>query len=155
MSWRSWPFGFWLVLLVAAVVFGVMLANVCAPLEGGDANLDQGFFALELTVVLWAVLAVLLLIAGIMGRMPRVAAVLAVFLVPGAGVAEFVADDAYSRHVGGAILPVVLLPVVAALYATWARVTSYHNRLPAKETSLAAGGVMVLLILAAVSAGMS
>lgn len=80
-----------------------------------------------------------------MGRMPRWAAVAAVFLLPLSGVAAFVAVDMCSRHIGWAIVFPALLPALIALYAIWARFPQLHERLPEATTSAAAWSAVLAL----------
>jgi hypothetical protein len=85
--------------------------------------------------------------------MPRWAAISTIFLHPLAGVATFAALDAVSRHVGGAILFVALLPILIAGYALWARLPQLHEAYPPRQVSIVTwSAVLLLSILALASA---
>jgi hypothetical protein len=100
------------------------------------------------TLFLWGALALLLVAGGIMGEMPRWAAILACFALPLSGVGAFIAIDMMSRHAHWALLFPALLPLLIALYAMWARFPRLHARFPARITSAVLwGAILVLSIL--------
>ncbi len=145
---RSVPIGTYLVLALVFGLYVAMLLNVRVPVGGGEARIANAYQVLFLTLWLWIALAILLVVCGAMGAMPRWAAVSAVFLHPLSGVAAFVAIDMVERH-GWAIIFPVLLPVLIALYAIWARWPRLHEKFPATTMSFAAwGAIAVLSILA-------
>jgi hypothetical protein len=149
---RTIPVGTYLVLALACVLYVAMLLNVHVPAGGGEARIANAYQVLFLTLWLWVVLAVLLVMCGVMGEMPRWAGVAAFFLHPLSGVAAFVAIDMAERH-GWAIIFPVVLPLIIALYALWARLPQLHARLPVKSTSLVAWvAILVLSICALVAA---
>ena len=138
-SLRSVPLGASLLFAIACGLYIAMLASVTSPAEagGGEAAIGAAFQELFVTVGLWIVLAVLLLVGGIMGEMPRWSAIVAVVLHPLSGVAAFIALDMCSRNIGWAIVFPVLLPALIALYAVWARLPQLRRVLSAKTTSTA------------------
>jgi hypothetical protein len=149
-SERSLPLGLLLMLPVALVLYGVMLANaVHEPGGGAEAGLSEAILGFLVTVGLWIVLAVMLLAAGLTGAMPRWAAILAVVLVPMSGVAAFTALDMCSRHMPWAVLFLVLLPILIAFYAFWARLPALRLALDAERTSVAIWGSVFALSIAA------
>jgi hypothetical protein len=149
---RTTPVGTYFVLALACGLYVAMLLNVQVPAGGGEARIANAYQVLFLTLWLWAVLAVLLVMCGVMGEMPRWAKVVAFFLHPLSGIAAFVAIDMAERR-GWAIMFPVLLPLIIALYAVWARLPQLHTKLPANATSLAAWvAIFVLSILALVAA---
>ena len=89
---------------------------------------------------LWIVLALMVLVVGIEGEMPRWAAVLAVFLVPLAGVGALTAlvhvvvDHYFSYY--RTLIVVALLPPLIAFYAIWARLPQLRAALPPQPTSV-------------------
>jgi len=93
------------------------------------------------TFLLWVALAILLAAGAIIGAMPRWSKLVAIVMVPLAGVTTFVAIDMCSRHMRWAIVFPVLLPLLVALYALWARFPKYHAALLPRPTSLAAWGL--------------
>src|SRR5258708_31025425 len=104
-SVKAWPIGLILLSLVAAALYVMLLANAAwQPNGGGEAVMGQAFELLFLAVGLWIVLALMLLVGGIMGSMPRWVAWLAVVLVPMAAVADTVAIDMCTRHLEWAIV---------------------------------------------------
>jgi hypothetical protein len=155
VSWRTWPIGFCILAAVSASVFVCLLASVFSPAETGDGRLGQAVGIFLLTAVLWGMLGLLLLAGGLMGRMPRPAAIAAVILLPVSGVAACVAEDAYSRNITGAIFFVVLLPLLIAFYAAWARFPRYHERFPPKATSLNTGIALGLVTAGAFLTGLN
>ena len=96
---RSAPYGVIALLAVAIGLYVAVLANSVPASGGGEERISQAYAAFFLTLWLWIVLALLLLVGGIMGQMPRWAAISAIFLHPLAGLVAFVALDAVSRHV--------------------------------------------------------
>jgi hypothetical protein len=74
-------------------------------------------FATMLEIALWAVLGLLLLVAGLKRRMAAGAAGLAFVLLPLSGVASVLATEEYNSEGGLPILVPLLLPPVIAFYA--------------------------------------
>jgi hypothetical protein len=132
----------------AGVLYVLLLVAASQPLEGGEAAMGQGFEALFLTACLWIVLAIILLVGGFSGAMPRWAGMSAFFLVPVSAIAAFVAIDMCSRHIGGAILFPALLPLLMVFYAFWARLPRLQAAMPARETSLYVWGSILALTIA-------
>lgn len=131
---------------VAAFLFAVMLGNgLRETTGGGEARMGDAFEALFVTAGLWIVLAVMLVIGGAAGGMPRWAALLAVILVPASAVAAFAGLDMASRHMHWAVVfPGVLAPLIA-FYAFWAGWPRLHAALPAERTSVAVWAAIFLL----------
>jgi hypothetical protein len=147
---RSLPVGLLLILPVALVLYGLMLANaVHESSGGGEARMADAFEGLFVTAGLWIVLALMLVVAGITGSMPRWVAVLAVVLVPMSGVAAVVALDMCSRHIPWALLFLVILPGLIVFYAFWARLPALHTALDAQRTSAILWGLVFALSIAA------
>ena len=126
-----------------------MIANALNTRAGGGEDaMANAFEALFVTGGLWILLAVMLIVAGIMGAMPRWAAIAAVFLIPLAGVAAFIAIDMCSRNMPAAAVFPALLPPIIAGYAYWARSERLREKLPPPQASLLAwGAVLVLSVL--------
>src|SRR6185503_14789473 len=114
---RSFPFGTMLLLAVAGVLYVAMLSTISFSAGGGDAAFGKALASLFATTGLWIALAVLLIAAGIMGEMPRWAAVIAVLLLPLAGVATVTSIDMCSRHIKWALVFPVVLPLLVATSA--------------------------------------
>jgi hypothetical protein len=141
---RAAPFGMIALLALAAALYVALLVASAAPLEGGEALL---------TFWLWVVLALALAVGAVMGRMPRGAGIAALLLHPISGVAAFVALDAVSRHIQGALGIVALLPPLIAFYALWTRLPSLRASAPAGVVSAAVWGAVALLSAAAFATG--
>jgi hypothetical protein len=145
---RSWPIGQLLLLAVAVVLYVLMLGNAWnLPTGGGESSMAAAFEALFLTTALWIVLAVMVVVGGVGGTMPRWAAWLAGLLVPVSAIANFTAVDMCSRHMPWAIVFSILMPALIAFYAFWARLPQLHAKLPAERTSVAVwAGIFILSV---------
>lgn len=139
--------GTFLLLTVAGVFYVWLLAAVSGPREYGEAAFGQAFEALFLTVFLWSALALLLIVGGVVGEMPRWAAMLALFVHPLSAVGAFVAIDMASRNAGWALAFPGLLPLLIAAYAVWARFPALHRALPPLPASIAAWSAILVLSL--------
>ncbi|HEY1942112.1 MAG TPA: hypothetical protein VGH40_08325 [Roseiarcus sp.] len=151
---RSIPYGTLVLLVIAAGLYVALLANSAPPTGGGEERISQAYAGFFLTLWLWIALALLLVVGGVMGRMPGWAAITAALLHPVSGVAAFVALDAVSRNVSGAILFVALLPLLLAGYAVWARLPQLHEAYPPKTVSLAVWGAVALLTMGGFATGL-
>ena len=135
---RSWPIGLLLLLAVAGILYGLMLANAMyQPSGGGESGIAAAIEALYLTAGLWIVLTIMTIVGGVMGTMPGWAGALAGILVPASGIANFTAVDMCSRHMPWAIVFPILLAPLIAFYAFWAGWPRLHAALPAERTSVA------------------
>jgi hypothetical protein len=150
---RAAPLGMMALLALAATLYVALLAVSAAPLEGGEAGYSQAWGALLLTLWLWVVLALALAVGAVNGRMPRAAGIAALLLHPISGVAAFVAIDATSRHIEGALGVVALLPPLIAFYALWARLPSLRASAPAGIVGAAVWGAVALLSAGAFATG--
>jgi len=145
---RSTPIGALLLCVLACGLYVAVLVSAFTPVGSGEAAIGAAIEGLFITAALWIVLAILLLVGGVMGPMPRWAAILAIFLLPLSAVAAVTALDMCSRHIRWAIVFPVLLPPLIALCAMWARLPSLHRMLPAEATSAAAWGAILVLSIA-------
>ncbi len=150
---RTAPLGMMALLALAATLYFALLAVSAAPLPGGEAGYSQAWGALLLTLWLWVVLALALMVGAVMGRMPRSAGIAALLLHPISGVAAFVAIDAVSRHIEGALGVVALLPPLIAFYALWARLPSLRASAPAGIVGAAVWSAVALLSAGAFATG--
>ena len=140
------PVGTIILLSLAAVLYAAMMSCL-ADAPGGDA-FGRGLalaYAAFIGAVLWLVLAALLIVAAVKGRMPGWAALGLVVLLPLSCVAVWMAGDAVGRGDGSALLMPALLPPLYALYALWARLPALHARLPADVVSAVLGAAIVFL----------
>jgi len=149
---RSVPFGTLLLLAVACGFYVAMLGSTSFSTGVGDASFGQAIASLFFTAGLWIALAALLIAAGVMGEMPRWVAFVAVFLLPLAGVATVTAIDMCSRHIKLAILFPVVLPLLVAVYALWARFPAFRAAIPAEPMSAGIWALVLVLSGAALLA---
>ncbi len=153
ISKPSLPFGMIILTLIALALYVLLLVNAAAPRRSGDAAFGDAFALFFLAFALWTVLALMLLVGGLMGEMPRWAAILALFAHPLSGIAMVTALDSYSRNLKGAIVFVGLLPLITAVYAIWARLPALHARFPAYGVSVTAwSGIIVLSAMSLIGA---
>jgi hypothetical protein len=143
------PVGTILLLVLAALLYAPMLACYIDA-TSGDAfgrGLASAYGAI-LAGMLWLVLAALLVVAVVKGRMPMWAIVGAAILWPLSCVAVWMAGDAYARGDASAIWVPALVPPLFALYALWARLPVLHATFRAGVTSAVLGGAIAFLALA-------
>ena len=150
---RAAPLGMIALLALAAALYVALLLTSAAPLEGGEASYSQAWGAVLLTFWLWVVLALALVVGAAMGRIPLAAGIAALLLHPISGGAAFVAIDAASRHVAGALDLVAALPPLIAVYALWARLPSLSAGAPAGIVAAAVWGAVALVSAAAFATG--
>ena len=150
---QSTPVGTYLVLAVVICFFIATLLNLQPPAGGGEARIANAYLVLYLSLGLWLSLALLLVTCAVMGEMPRWAALSFILLHLIAGAGMVAAIDMAERK-GWALIFVVLLPVLEALYALWARLPSLRAKYPAQQTSLAMLGAILFLSVAALLAAM-
>jgi hypothetical protein len=142
------PVGTFVLLGVAAVFHALMLANLVdiGNVDPAGRGLDRAFAALS-GLILWILLAILLVIGGVRGHMPLLAAMAAAILLPASAVAAIAAEQLYERIGGWPILVPALLPLVFAFYALWARMPQLQKLFPPPSTSGFAG--LAILVLTA------
>jgi hypothetical protein len=137
---------------IAAVLYVLMFNSALTPMGGGEAAFSDAYAAFFIVVGLWIVLAIMLVVGGIMGSMPRWAGWIAVPLLPLSGVAAFAATDMCSRNMRGAVVFPASLALIIAFYAYWARATHLHEKMPAQRVSGLAWGAVFFLSVAALLA---
>ena len=143
------PVGSILLLVLAAVLYAAMLSCLLDA-TNGDAfgrALALAYGAI-LGTALWIVLAVLLTVAAVRGRMPVWAIIGLAVLVPLSCVVMWFAGDAYASGDASAIWVPALLPPLLALYALWARLPALHATLRAVPTTAVLGAAIVYLTVA-------
>lgn len=126
------------ILLSLAIAFlWVIALATLSDLRGSDAagnGLTQGFAAIEL-VVLWALIAILMLLAALNGAMPPVGKLAALILVPATGVAVFAAfnllcDPYTTPYLWPIVVPAAAPPLVIA-FSLWALIPDLRRVVPA------------------------
>jgi hypothetical protein len=142
------PIGTFVLLAVAGVLYLGMLGSL-SGLNDTDAmgrGLALGFGAI-FGVALWLVLAVLLLVAAINGRMPAADRISAAILLPLSAIAASVAIDLYGNRADWAFAVPLLLPLLIMFYVLWARMPSLQLRLQPLPTTAILGGLVTILTL--------
>jgi cytochrome bd-type quinol oxidase subunit 2 len=145
---KSLPIFFYLMCVVTGALYLAMLASAVHTDGGGEASIANAFQSLFTVLGLWIALAILLLIAGVMGEMPRWAAIVWVPLHLFSGVAVTIAIDMVSRHLGWAIMFPALLPLLIFFYALWTRLPGFHARFAAGRTNVLTIGAILALSVA-------
>jgi hypothetical protein len=142
------PVGTYVLLGIAGVFYALMLANLVdiGSVEPAARGLDRAFAAFS-GLILWILLAILLVVGGVRGHMPLLAAMAAAILLPASAVAAIAAEQLYERIGGWPILVPALLPLVFAFYALWARMPQLQKSFPPSSTSGFAG--LAILVLTA------
>jgi hypothetical protein len=142
------PIGTFVLLAIACVLYLGMLGSL-SGLNDTDAmgrGLALGFGAI-FGVALWLVLAVLLLVAAINGRMPGADKIGAAILLPLSAIAASVAIDLYGNRADWAFAVPLLLPLLIMFYALWARMPSLQAKFPPLPTTAITGGMVTILTL--------
>jgi hypothetical protein len=139
--------------LLVLVVWTALVATL-GSLGDSDAagnGLEQAFAGFEIILV-WILLAILLVVAGVQGAMTLPGIASAVVLLPASGVAAAVAlgllaDRATAPFVWPIVVPAVVPPVVVA-FGFWALMPSFRAAVPARFAVGAAWGIALLLCVA-------
>lgn len=139
---------------VAIVVYCGLLASSVTPLGHGEEAFSNAWASFLLTLGLWIVLALMLIVGAVMGRMPLWAGIAALLLHPLSGIAAVAALDAVSRRINGEIVVLFLLPLLIAFYAFWARMTQWHDRYPPGPVSGFVWAAVALISGGALAAAM-
>jgi hypothetical protein len=141
------------VLAAIALLGWLILLPGLASLDSSDAAgnaMSQGFAGLQ-AIALWVVLAILTLLCLGRGQAPAWAALAAVVLVPGSGVAAIGALELLAQTEQPPYLwPIVALaapPPLIVAFCLWAITPSLRARLPAKVASIAVWGAVLALSL--------
>jgi hypothetical protein len=146
------PVGSLILLIVAGFLYLAMVGSLTGMNETDAAGRGMAMgFGTIFGAALWLVLALLLLIAAIHGAMPTMGKIGAAILLPVSAVAASVAADLYSHRTDWAFVIVLVLPLLIAGYALWARVPALHPALPPRQTTALLGSVVVLLCLASLA----
>jgi hypothetical protein len=145
---RAVPIGTLILFALAAVLYVAMLANVPFSSGGGEDAFSQAIASFYTVFGLWIVLAVLVVVSAVAGTMPRWSGFAAFVLIPLSGIAAFVAIDMCSRHIPQAIIVLILLPLLIAFCAAWARWPGVRARFPGGDVSMASWGAIFVVSVA-------
>jgi hypothetical protein len=144
------------VLGVLALLFYAIVLATLSDLASSDAAGNayaQAFGAIEV-IVLWLLLAVIALIAGVKGRMPVPAVFAAVFLIPASGFVTMAALELLSRpEVKPFLWPLVIpagIPPLVVMFCFWALLPKLRAAIPAQLAAGIVWGAVALLCLAIV-----
>jgi hypothetical protein len=125
--------GLSVLILLVWVVQLATLADLSSSDPAGNA-LAQAFGELEI-IVLWGLLAVLTILAGIKGGMPRVSVLAAIILIPASGFAAMTAAQLLAeRDVAPFIWPIIipaLVPPLIVIFCFWTLLPSMRAIVPA------------------------
>ncbi len=136
---------------VLILLFWASALSLLANLTGSDAagNAYAQAYAALAIIILWALLALLGLIAWIKGDMPRLGAVATLLLIPASGVAAFGALELLMHprlppFLWPLITPALAPPLIVA-FCFWALLPATHTYVPRRTAvSLLWGGVLML-----------
>jgi hypothetical protein len=143
------PIGTFVLLGIAGLLYLGMMGSL-SGLNATDAmgrGLALGFGAI-FGVALWLVLAALLLVAAINGRMPAQDKIGAAILLPLSAIAASVAIDLYGNRAEWAFAVPLLLPPLIMAYVLSARVPTLLAGLPPLPVTALLGGLVTILTLA-------
>jgi hypothetical protein len=146
------PVGSIILLIVAGFLYLAMVGSLTGMNETDAAGRGMAMgFGTIFGAALWLVLALLLLIAAINGAMPTMGKIGAAVLLPLSAVAASVSADLYSQGADWTFVIVLVLPLLLAGYALWARVPALHPALPPLQTTTLLGSLAVLLCVASLA----
>ncbi len=141
--------------LLALLFYALQIATL-ADLAGSDPAGNayaQAYGAIEI-IFLWALLAVLVLIAYLKGEIAKPALAAAVILVPASCVVAFEALELLSRpHVSPFLWPLVipaLIPPLVVAYCFWALLPDMRAKIPARIAGGIVWGAVLVLCFAIV-----
>jgi hypothetical protein len=149
------------VLSLLILLSWAFVLNSLTDLNGSDPAgnaLTQGFTALAI-FILWALIAVLAIIAVVRGPMPLAAALAALLLIPASGWAAIAALDLLARpqfapFCWPMIVPAAVPPLVVAFcFWTLLPVPALHRRILANTAAGIAWGAVLILSLAILPMG--
>ncbi|MGH7712617.1 MAG: hypothetical protein ACREOG_15100 [Gemmatimonadaceae bacterium] len=141
------------VLLAIACLLWLGLVAAVLTLNSSDpaGNALSYSFAMLMTIALWILLAILLLLAGAKGAMPRSVALWALVLVPlsgAAAVASLVLLEGRVDTLAKWPLAVpVLAPLLIMLYAAWSLYPAWRATVPPNAANAAVWGGLLILSL--------
>ena len=146
---RPPPIGMLALLLLGCLLYAATIGSI-SDLESTDAagrGLGEAFGVIY-GFFLWIVLAAMVVIGGINGRMPAWGGIAASILVPASAVASVIAIEFIKYRTGWQLLVPALIPPLIAAYAFWARLPQLHQVLPPALTGIALWGGVLALTLA-------
>jgi hypothetical protein len=140
---------------ISLLILLLWMAEVSTLANLGDSDaagngMAEAFAGFEI-ILLWGLLVVLLVVAGINGAMPWQAAGAAVILIPASGFAAMTALGLLADHNAPPFLwPIVtpaLVPPLVVVFAFWTLVPGLRSTVPAVVAAGLAWGVTLLLCI--------
>jgi hypothetical protein len=138
---------------ISLLILLLWIAEVSTLVSLGDSDaagngLAEAYAGFEI-ILLWGLLVVLLVVAGINGAMPWPAAAAGVVLIPASGVAAMTALGLLADHNAPPFLwPIVtpaLVPPLVVVFAFWTLIPQLRSTVPAGITAGTAWGITLLL----------
>ena len=144
----GFPWAFTIILVVAALLYLLMVGTTSGS-RGSDAagNGMAVAFGIVWAVLMWIAIAVLLLMARSYGGIPGWSKAFLVVLVPLAAIAGAVTIGIYSER-GWLIAVPIVAPLVALIYAAWARYAGLQAMMAAEP----ANGIVIAVLAVATAA---
>jgi len=146
---RPPPIGMLALLLLGCLLYAATIGSI-SDLGSTDAagrGLGEAFGVIY-GFGLWTVLAAMVVIGGVNGKMPAWGGIAASILVPASAVASVIAIEFIKYRTGWQLLVPALIPPLIAAYAFWARLPQLHQALPPGLTGIALWGGVLALTLA-------
>jgi hypothetical protein len=143
-----------IVLSVLMLFVWVLQLATLSDLGRSDAAgnaLGEAYAAIEI-IVLWLLLAVLLIVCGVAGRIPWPAALAAVVLLPASGFAVVTALGLLTNHdIAPFLWPIVtpaLVPPIIVAFCFWSLLPAMRAAIPASVAVGVAWGATLILCVA-------
>lgn len=141
---------------VLALVFWILTLATLSDLAGSDAagnGYAQAYAAIEI-IVLWGLLALIALIAGVKGAMAWPSAIAAAILIPASGIVAFEVLELLSRpslppFLWPLVIPAAVPPLVL-VFSFWALIPPLHTVIGPRLAGGFVWGAVLLLCLAIV-----
>jgi hypothetical protein len=142
-----------LILLALTILLWIGVVAIAATINQSDAagNGLSFSFGVLLAGALWILIAVLLLIVGLTGLMPRNDRFAALLLVPASGAAAIAAFNLLRVRAVPAVWPVAIIALAPALaigFSVWASWPTIRARVAAETVSPMVWGMLLLLAIA-------
>ena len=148
---KGFPFGTIVLLVLAVVLYAGMMGSLAdAPHSDAAGRGMAVAFGAIFATLLFVVLALLLLVAALKGRMSLAGKIGAFVVLPAGTVAVWLAGDAWANRDVSAIWVPALLPPLIAAYALRARFLTARTRGGGLTAELGLAALIVVLLVAPV-----
>lgn len=150
---KGFPFGTTLLLILAVILYAGMMGSFSdAPHSDAAGRGMAVAFGAIFAALLFVVLALLLLVAALKGRMSLAGKIGAFIVLPAGMIAVWLAGDAWASRDSSAIWVPALLPPIIAAYALRARFTALRTLDGIRGGSLSAELGFAILIAVLIGA---